>query len=747
MQRATALTSIERRVRGEQEFIADIAVPGTLHAALVHIDTARADLDSIETGAAQKVPGVVHVWTGADVIEFFGRMPRFGPIAMDQPVLAFEATRYHGEPVAVVLANSVRSARRAARMVRVQSTPRPGFVTVEAALAAESLHPPHPDEEGLAANLLGEWEYGWGDLISAERRSALVVENTYETGFAHHFAIETPGAIAIPDGDTLRVLSAVQHPFILRRVLSEMLARPEASIEVRAVDMGGSFGGKGYPKVGPLVAVLATMAARPVKLILSSEEAFFTTQREASEISVRTGFDGDGNILFQDIEADFLVGAYGDISSRVVSKSALHATGPYRTPASNIRARAIYTTTPPTTAFRGFGAPHLVNAIEGQFCQAAVQLGRDPIELRLQNIKSRGEPTVDHETPVDGDWAELIRIAAQEIGMDDAPSDPRVGKAVAFGMKSCIPATVSNALVQIREDGRVVASVGTSEMGQGAVITFARLIAAELGIEEDAVELEMGDTSRAPFDALTASSRSLVHMGNALCDACRSLKDHALEIVRSCVDQNADTVVTESNGLWIGNWRGGWPDLFALASTNWGSGLAEYGTFGAPADPDHPLGGPTPFFEAVATGVELSVEEATGMVTIHKLVHVTDVGKVHNLPRATGLDEGGVLMGVGLALSEQVHTDSDGRILNGSSLDYRIPSIDDIPAASVSRFQENADGPGPGGAKGMAEGGVLAVSAAIRDAIQDCSGVRITTLPITPERLWAEMQLGRHESS
>lgn len=742
--RAGPRSSLERRVRGEQDFLADIEVPGGLHGALVRLDEARARIVSIETQVALDAPGVAAVWTGADVVEFFGRMPRFGPIDMDQPVLAVDTTRYHGEPVAVVLADTARQARDAARRVAVGVVRLPGFATAASALAGDPLHQPRTSDPALPTNVLGEWSYAWGNVGDAEQSSAIVVENEYKTGFAHHFAIETPGAIAYPGPDTLRVLSTVQHPFVLRRVLADMLQRSEASIEVRSVDMGGSFGGKGYPKVGPLAAAFASMAGRPVKLVLTSEEAFFTTQREAAEISISTGFDHDGNITFQRIEADFLVGAYADISSRVVSKSALHATGPYRTPANDVRARAIYTSTPPTTAFRGFGAPHLVNAIEGQFAEAARRLGRDPMQLRLQNIKAKGEPTVDHETAVDGDWGELIKLAAKEIELDgERPAG--VGRAVAFGMKSCVPATVSNALVRIHRDGMVVASVGTSEMGQGAIVTFARLIAAELGVEEQDVELAVGDTAIAPFDALTASSRSLVHMGNALVDACAGLRGRALEIVRGCSDRDAEEAVAQARRLTIGSWRGSWSDLFELAGTRWGTEVTSLGSFGSPQSPDHPLGGPTPFFEAVATGVELSVDVTTGLVTIAKLVHVTDAGKVHNLPRATGLDEGGVLMGVGLALSEEVLVNEDGRILNPSSLDYRIPSIDDMPGSSVSRFQENGDGPGPGGAKGMAEGGVLAVGAAIRDAIEACTGARVNALPITPERLWTQIRLNQNE--
>lgn len=727
------------RVTGALEFADDVTPPGAVHGAFVRLPEARTALGVIDATEALAMPGVLRVFTADD----FGPdgPPRFGPVVRDQPVLACGETRYCGEPVALVVANSRDRAVAAASRVRVEREELHGWHTAGDALAASPLHGgdyPSLSDERDGNNIMGRWDFVRGDLTQAESAATLVLENRYTAPFAHHFMIETYSAVGIPDGDGVTVWDTVQHPFQLRRVIAEMLDLPISRVKVRAMPMGGSFGGKGYAKLGPVVAAFSRMLGRPLKITLSGEESFLTGQREACEASVRSGFDASGRLLFQQIDADFLVGAYADISTRVVSKSGLHACGPYRTPAAEVRARGIYTTTPPTTAFRGFGACHTAMVIEGQMDEAAHQLGIDPVELRLRNLKEKGEATVPNETAVDGDWPELVRIAADSLGWSE-PAAPGRGRGLAFGMKSCVPATSSQAAVRLSSDGSITASVGTSEMGQGAVITYASLVADWLCVPVDQVELQMADTALVPFDALTASSRSLVHMGRALQDAVEDLKRmiaaHAADI---CGVAPEDIAIVDGT-VKAGDWQGSYCDLLSRVFGDGQGELTGRGQFRVAGDLDNPLGGRTPFFEAVVTAVELSVDEETGIVEVHRVVHVTDAGRVLNRPRAIGLDEGGVVMGLGLALSEQLVYKS-GRLLNGSSLDYRIPTVSDMPCESVSHFQENGDGPGPHGSKGLAEGGILAVAPAVASAIYDCTGIRLRDLPFTPEAIWTAMQ-------
>jgi len=727
------------RVTAALRFADDVVAPGTLHGAFVRLPEARARLRGIDAAAAEGMPGVVRVFTAED----FGPAgpPRFGPVVRDQPVLAAGETRYCGEPVALVVARTRDAAVAAAERVSVAREPLPGWHTAAGALAAAPLHDggyPALQEPADGPNVMGRWDYGWGDVAAAEADCALVVENRYTAPFAHHFPIETYSAIGLPDRDGVTVWDTIQHPFHLRGVIAEMLGLPLSQVRVRAMPMGGSFGSKGYAKLGPVVATFCRLLGAPLKITLSGEESFLTGQREACEAAIRTGFDAEGRVRFQELEADFLIGAYADISTRVVAKAGLHGCSPYRTPAARICARALYTTTPPTTAFRGFGATHMVMAVEGQMNEAADRLGIDAVELRLRNMKDRGEPTVVDETPVDGDWRQLVRTAADALGWwDETP--PGRGRGIAFGMKSCVPATASQAAVRLYADGSVTAFVGTSEMGQGAAVTYAELVAEWLELPLDRVRLEMADTGVVPFDALTASSRSLVHVGRALEAAVADLRQRIAAHAARLGGVQPAAVVLAGGTVRAGEWRGGLDELMAQVFGRTGGEIVGQGEFRADADPGNPLGGRTPFFEAVATAVEISVDRETGMLEVHKAVHVSDAGRVMNRARATGTDEGGVLMGLGLALSEQL-VYRDGALVNGSSLDYRILTASDIPRESVSRFQENGDGPGPGGSKGLGEGGILAVAPALSAAVHDCTGRWLRDLPLTPERVWTALE-------
>jgi CO/xanthine dehydrogenase Mo-binding subunit len=693
---------VAERVTGRTRFVDDLAVEGMLHGSFVRSPFPHARIAGVDISLALDHPAVRLVLTAADLARSAG-IPRFGPLVTDQPVLADGKARYEGEPVALVVADSLSLAREAAARVVVDWEPLPAILTVEEAMAAAPLHDPDrrpaAQEPWRLGNVMGEWEFGWGSLGAAEKAAAHVVTETYSAPFAHHFAIETHGCICIPTDSGMRIISATQHPFILRRIMSQLLDLAPEDVVVEATPMGGSFGSKGYAKVEPAAAMAARRLGRPVKVVLSAEESFATAQREASVIHARTGFDSTGRIAFQDLAIDFLVGAYSDISPRVVAKSGLHALAAYHAPAARVRARGIFTTTPPTTAFRGFGSVHTAFAVEGQMERAARLLGHEPVALRLSNIRAKGARSAYDETPVDGDWQNLLRMAESHIREHPSPDADGVG--VAFGVKTCIPATRSRARVRQRGDGSVVVEVGTSEIGQGTPALLATLAAEQLGVPVGRVHIVAGQTDSGSEDALTASSRSVVHMGNAVMAACRELVERR------------DAGSPDANGELVGD-----------------------GEYTADADPDHPLGGPTPFYEAVATAVEIRVDRDTGLIDVLRTIHATDAGLVLDRDRAMGLDEGGLVMGLGLATSEALRHGDDGRLLNGSSLDYRIPTVWDRPSEMVSLFQENRDGPGPFGAKGLAEGGILAVAPALAAALREATGTDFAELPFSAERVW-----------
>ncbi len=347
-------------------------------------------------------------------------MPRFGPQFDDRPVLAVGETHYHGEPVAVVAAETEDAAAAAAALVDVRYEELPAVVTLAAALAPDAplVQDPalRPGDPLAATNVLREHRVGWGDVETTP--ADVVVEGTWTFPMVTHFAIEPHAFMATPEGDGIAVWSAIQHPYWLQRILSRVLGLPLSKVRVLAPDPGGAFGGKQHAKYEPLVAFLALRAQRPVRLVLSLEESFQAVRRAAAEVRVRTGLLGDGSIAFQDIAADYLIGAYVDIADRVVSKGSYVGAGPYRMPAARIVARGVLSHTVPSTAFRGFGNPQVNWAVESNLDEGARRLGIDRLEIRLRNLARKGEAFIPWDTPADGDWEQSVRRAAELIGWD-----------------------------------------------------------------------------------------------------------------------------------------------------------------------------------------------------------------------------------------------------------------------------------------------------------------------------------------
>ncbi|MFW5737559.1 MAG: xanthine dehydrogenase family protein molybdopterin-binding subunit, partial [Spirochaetota bacterium] len=645
-----------------------------------------------------------------------------------------------------VLADDEETAREAARRVDVEYEELPALLRESEALAPDAalVQDPslRPESEWKDTNIMRSFELAWGDVTALREASAIVVERTYSAPYIHHCALGPYSCIASVDGDTLTITTAIQHPFQMRRIVAEMLDVPQERVRVNGLDQGGGFGGRGYPKMEPAAAFAAWQLGRTVRIRLTAEEGFMVGQRESATIHARTGFGPEGRITFQEIETNLGIGAYADVAPRVVGKAGMLGTGPYVAPAAAITARGVFTHTTPTTAFRGFGAPHASFALEGQMDEAAARLGIDPVEIRRRNLPAKGQVFIPGETACDGDWTAPLDWVARELPLDEE-LPPGVGRGIAIGVKNSIPATTSFARLRMAADGSLTVYVGTTEMGQGARTTMAKIAARSLGVPLDRVTVVAGDTGAVPFDSLTASSRSTVSMGNAVKSACERLRAHIDAIAAEHEDDLAPAAETGAHryrhaagAVLLGDRSVPYPDVLAAHFGPRQGELEATGEYLAVRDASHPLGGPTPFYEYLVTGIELRVDRETGVVKVTKLVTMTDAGRIVNPRRAAGLDEGGAVMGLGFTFFEHLVQNEHGRILNPSSLDYRIPAIDDVPTVMHSEFLENGDGPGPFGEKGMGEGGILAIAPAAAAAIEQATGVRLRQLPFTAERIW-----------
>ncbi len=722
------------RVTGLQQYVADIHLPDVLQAKLVTLPCARARILSVDTSEAEKVAGVRLVLTAADLPR---PMPRFGPQCQDRPVLAVDETKYHGEPVALVAAETREAAEEAAKLVRVEHEELPAIFTLAQALAPDAALVQDPSlrkgDPRANSNVLGEHRVEWGDLsaVSAD----LVVENTYTFPMVTHFAIEPHAFLAAPDGDGIAVWSSIQHPNWLQKILSKLLGLPLSKVRVYAPDPGGGFGGKQHAKLEPVVAFAALRAGRPVRLILSLEQTFQAVRRASCEVHVRTGLKRDGKLVFQDVRADYLIGAYADIADRVVGKGSYPAAGPYNVPAVRILARSVLSHTTPSTAFRGFGNPQVNWAVESNLDEGAKALGIDRLEIRLKNLARKGDAFIPFDTPADGDWEQTVRLAAERIGWS-TPLPPGRGRGIAVGIKSGPTTGLSYSMVRLLADGSAVVFAGTSDMGQGARTVLAQIAAQELGAPLDWVTVVMGDTAIVPYDQQTSASRSTVLMGNSVLMACRSIQAqlramasrlHGIEEARITVDRGMVRLPDrELSVLDVLK-----PGLGAL-----GGELIGIGEMRKDADPKHPLKGAPAFFEFNCTAVEAEVDQGTGDITLVKHVTVSDVGKALNPLQVTMQDEGAAIQGLGHTLMEHYIFDERGRIRNLGAIDYRIPTSMDLPLELHSEAVENQDGPGPYGSKGMSEGALLCVASAVGAAVRQATGATLRDLPLTPERVW-----------
>jgi CO/xanthine dehydrogenase Mo-binding subunit len=726
------------RVTGRQAYVADIRVDDALHVKLVTVDCARARIVSIDASAALRVPGVRLVVTADDLPD---PMPRFGPQFKDRPVLAGGETHYHGEPIAAIAADTKDAAEEAAGLVEIDYEELPAVFTVPAALdpAAPLVQDPslRPSDPLATTNVLREHRYGWGDVDAAS--ADVVVEGTYTFPMVTQFAIEPHGFIAAPDGDGIAVWSSIQHPYWLQRVVAGILHLPLAKVRVFAPDPGGAFGGKQHAKYEPLVAFMALRTGRPCRLILTLEESFQAVRRGASEIHVRTGFGRDGRIRFRDIEANYLIGAYADIADRTVGKGSYTANGPYLVPAVRIFSRSILSHTVPSTAFRGFGNPQQIWAVESNMDEAARQLGIDPVDLRLRNLAQRGDRFIPTDTPADGDWSQAVKRAAELIGWE-TPLAPGRGRGIAVGLKSGPTTGLSYSTVRLLADGSVIVYAGTSDMGQGARTIFAQIAAEELGCTIDWVTVVMGDTAVVPYDQQTSASRSSVLMGNSILLACREVQARIRAMAARLESVKEAAVVVERGEVRIGKRVQSIRDVVIRGLGPLGGEVIGVGESRKEAEPDHPLGGSAAFFEFNCTAVEVEVDRGTGDVTVSRHVTVSDVGKALNPMQVRGQDEGAAVMGLGHTLMEHYLFDETGRIRNLGAIDYRIPTSMDLPLAMTSDIIENEDGPGPYGAKGMSEGALLCVAPAVAAAVRDATGAVIRDLPLSPERVWRALR-------
>ena len=730
------------KVTGSARFITDLIVPGMVHAKLWRSPVPHARILGIDTGRAARAPGVLAVCTAQNLP---ARDLYYGPAFKDQPMLAHERIRFAGEPVVAVVADTEAHAEAAVKLVEVSYEEIPPVTTLDEALApgAPLLHErlrhaghfrdlselrPVP-----GTNICHHFRYERGDLERGFADADLVLEDVFTFPMVHHYSLEPHCAIAKVEPDGITVWASTQHPFPVRKELAEIFGLPMARMQVIVPYLGGAFGNKSYTKIEPLTIALATRVKRPVRLALTSEEAFLSVRRAGVRYRLKTGVKHDGTLVARECEIHYQLGAYADVGPRVVQKSAYTAAGPYRIPHLRISAYGVYTNTAVSVAFRGYGVPQLAWAYESQMDMLAERLDMDPLELRLMNLLTRGESFAGGDLPIDCDFAEGLRKAADAINWKDPSMAPNRGKGLACTIKAPLAPSVSSSMVRVHADGSATLLTGTVECGQGGRTALSQIVAEELSLPLERVRVAQSELGMSPYDQATSASRSTTLMGLAVLGAARDARDQLLAIgakqlgvERGAVALLNGRIVSEAGELSYAQAIAG---HFGLP----GGELIGRGTYRG--ERGHaPLGAEAPFWEVGMAAAEVEVDEETGTVRVLRYVSVADVGKAINPRECEAQEEGGAMMGMGHTFFEQMVYDG-GQLLNPSPIDYRLPVMSDLPDEFRSILVENADGPGPYGAKGIGESGLLPTAPAIANAVARAVGVRIKDLPMTPERV------------
>lgn len=736
------------KVTGRAVYGPDLKVAGMLYGKVLRSSLPHARILNVDTSKAESLPGVKAVVTGKD---FIGR---YGLIVQDQPCYCFDKVRYIGDPVAGVAAVDLDTAEEALELIKVdyeeldpvfdpREAMKPGAPLVHEDLGSYWHGPVFFPVAGT--NICNHFKLRRGYVDEGFQQSDFIAEDTFTTPMIQHCHLEPHvSMVKLEPSGIVTIWSSTQHPYAVRREVARFLNLPINRVRVIVTCLGGGFGGKVMLKVEPLSLVLAMKVRnfRPVKITLTREEEFYATSvvRHPSLTTIKAGVRKDGTLMSLKTEMVLDTGAYAD-AGPVVSRSAgMSLTGPYKIPHVWGDVYCVYTNSPIAGAFRGFGVPQLLWAMESIMDMLAEGIGMDPVEFRLKNALEEGDTSATGQIMHSVGIKECIRKAAEEIEWGKKPGKYR-GKGMGTLYKMTQTPSSSSAFVKLSEDGSVEVLSSTVDMGQGSNTILAQIVAEELGADIKKVRIISPDTDVTPFDHGTASSRSTFHMGNAVKEAAADARRQLFEVAADQLEVKPEDLEARGGFLLVKGSTGKGTPLSAIRmGITYGKGkpIIGRGTFSVPeATPlDRETGQgayPSAFWLYGAQAAEVEVDPLTGKVEVLKLAAAHDLGRVINPLNCEQQIEGAAVTGVGIALLEELIM-QEGKPVNTNFRDYRIPTAMDAPEVA-SIFVEAAHKDGPFGAKGVGEPALAPTAPAIGNAIYRAIGVRIKDLPITPEKI------------
>jgi 4-hydroxybenzoyl-CoA reductase subunit alpha len=707
------LVGSREKVTGAALYTDDLPFENLHHGAILRSTHAHARIRSIDTRAAEALPGVVAVLVGRELPITFGVLP----ISFDETALAVEKVRHIGEGVAAVAARSPEIAREAVRLIEVEYDPLPAHLDMQEGREAVD-HPIH-DHGKRGTNIHKEVNLAFGDVDAARRESAIEVEGSFEFAGISHAFLEPHSVVAQYSlSGELTVWSSTQVPFYLRRALARVLEMDEERVRVIKPCVGGGFGGKSDPFPHEMVAAaLARKAGVPVKITFSREEVFISHHgRHPSRITMRLGADGRGKLSFLDLDATIDGGAFGSFGVVTTYYNGVLTQGPYRIDNFRYAGRRVYTNHPPSGALRGHGAVNTRYVTECLIDEICASTGEDPCTFRLNNALEEHTITANQFRITSNGLRECIERVREASGWAgkhrQLPFGSGIGVACGFfisGSALAIHRGDSQSIVRtVKEpDGGIVVYSGASDIGQGSDTILAQVTAEVLGMSPADIRVVAADTGQCPIDLGSYSSRVTFMAGNAARLAAENLKK-AVECGEPPV--GIGEYVSPRMG---GSYKGA------------GAGLSPAYSFGA----------------CVAAA---NVNPDTGAITVRDIWLAHDCGFAINPLAVKGQLEGSVHMGLGQFLGEEVRFE-EGRIANASFLDYKMVLSTDVPNIHAIIVESN-DPEGPFGAKECGEGALHPVLPAVANAVYDAVGIRLRELPATPERVLAELKRARRPS-
>lgn len=748
------------KATGRARYTDDLSLPGMLHGKILRSPHPHARIVEVDCSRAEELDGVHAVVTGRDMPTTYGVIP-WTP---DEYPLCVERVRYIGDGVAAVAAVDEETAMRALELISVTYEELPAYFSPEEALAAKSgpfIH--EPRKKGHNGNITKVVKLEFGDVDDGLDSADIVVEGDYFFEGTTHTPIEPHCAIGVAEGPRrITVWSATQVPHYLHRELARVLELNPAKVRVIQPPVGGAFGGKSEPfDLEFCVAKLAMMTGRPVKILYTREEVFYSHRgRHPFQMHYRTGADSNGKLTSVDARIVMDGGAYASFGLVTTYYAGQLLTAPYKMPAYRFHSTRAYTNKPACGPKRGHGSVQPRFAFEVQLDRLAERLQIDPIEIRRRNFIGSDTRTINGLRVTSNGFLECLSAVERASGWKDKFGKLPFGKGVGVAGSTYITGTnypvypndmpQSGVQIQVDRSGRVAVFSGASEIGQGVDSMVTYVVAEELGILPENVRVLAADTDFTPVDLGAYSSRVTFMLGNACIEAARRLKAQVQEAVAEEWGCKAREVLL-AGGLAVREGDTGVSmavrEAFNLAEAKFGT-LGATGSYNTPKDVHGSYRGATigasPAYSFTAHVAQVEVDAETGFVEVEKIWIAHDCGRALNPVLVEGQMEGSAYMGFAEALMEEhIFKGADqGRagLHNAPSLlDYRIPTSVDTPALE-SLIIESIDPEGPYGAKEAGEGPLHPSIPAIANAIYDAVGVRMDSLPFSPPRVWRALQ-------